>query len=353
HIHNFNYRAVFPKKKTTQLEKQELKEIKVKTSSRFRCTTTYTRMSLRARRGDSITMSPESTKRLFDLSLPKKRHSRLFASQLRKMEMSEIFSKQAKKDILQPPNAISVLNTLMHARLYLVSLGNKAGLANVSAQLRGIRKSRYQKYRMICNSLHQRAVEREVLGCIRARKEDHEKDAKIPCQYRRLGETQESSGEAGAAKKATEATSIQTPCPRLCKAMFGLFDARVFVPLDKSALCEINKSQHITNLSKERIQRRDGRWKTGANYGLLCCCAMGAYTQIEASSMKCAEPVLVVVETYILTYKYDSRAVQDRIVCAAHTCTLGKPLPPPPPPPGHPRIYRHIHIALRYPRIRV
>ncbi|KAL7300240.1 uncharacterized protein LOC106656016 [Trichogramma pretiosum] len=82
------------------------------------------RMSLRARRGDSITMSPESTKRLFDLSLPKK-------------------------------------SALMHARLYLVSLGNKAGLANVSAQLRGIRKSRYQKYRMICNSLHQRAVERE------------------------------------------------------------------------------------------------------------------------------------------------------------------------------------------------
>ncbi|XP_058805415.1 testicular haploid expressed gene protein-like [Phymastichus coffea] len=50
---------------------------------------------------------------------------------------------------------------LVSARRYLLAQGNRAMLANISAQLRGLSKSRYQSYRIICNALRQRAAARQ------------------------------------------------------------------------------------------------------------------------------------------------------------------------------------------------
>ncbi|XP_014209369.1 uncharacterized protein LOC106640020 [Copidosoma floridanum] len=51
---------------------------------------------------------------------------------------------------------------LLHARMYVSSAGNRNLLANISGRLQAIRKSRYQKYRVISNSLAQRAAAREL-----------------------------------------------------------------------------------------------------------------------------------------------------------------------------------------------
>ena len=58
-------------------------------------------------------------------------------------------------------DSVLVHSALVHTRRYGAVLGNGHLLRNVSNLLHGVRKSRYQKYRVICTTLQQRAAARE------------------------------------------------------------------------------------------------------------------------------------------------------------------------------------------------
>ncbi|XP_008203760.1 uncharacterized protein LOC100679689 isoform X1 [Nasonia vitripennis] len=131
------------------------------------------RAALRARPSKRIKMmaQPKSVQRRFDraasqsvklplLSLPPRRGSSLAAHRRLSLQYPRAHRGSL---LLETRNrlfdlALPKKSALMHARRLA---RNRATLANINSLLQGVRKSRYQKYRIICEALQRRAAARE------------------------------------------------------------------------------------------------------------------------------------------------------------------------------------------------
>ncbi|XP_008203761.1 uncharacterized protein LOC100679689 isoform X2 [Nasonia vitripennis] len=111
------------------------------------------RAALRARPSKRIKMmaQPKSVQRRFDRAASQSRLSLQYPRAHRGSLLLE--TRNRLFDLALPKKS-----ALMHARRLA---RNRATLANINSLLQGVRKSRYQKYRIICEALQRRAAARE------------------------------------------------------------------------------------------------------------------------------------------------------------------------------------------------
>ncbi|OXU25310.1 hypothetical protein TSAR_009314 [Trichomalopsis sarcophagae] len=114
------------------------------------------RAALRARPSKRIKMmaQPKSVQRRFDRAASQSRLSLQYPRAHRGSLLLE--TRNRLFDLALPKKS-----ALMHARRLA---RNRGTLANINSLLRGVRESRYQKYRIICEALQRRAAAREALS---------------------------------------------------------------------------------------------------------------------------------------------------------------------------------------------